>query len=69
MITKEINFDGYNIAHVKEIQADGSVLCDLETRDGDDILKTDTNISFPADNLPFELSDEELNKLKDESSN
>lgn len=66
MITKEINWDGYNLAHVKAIQADGSVLCDLETRDGDNILKTDTNISFPATNLPFELTVEEIEELNND---
>lgn len=63
MITKEINWDGYNLAHLKTIQADGSVLCDLEARQGDDILKTDTNISFPSTNLPFELTQEEIEEL------
>lgn len=63
MITKTIDWDGYNLAHVKAIPADGSVLCDLEARNGDDILKTDTNISFPADNLPFELTQEEREEL------
>lgn len=64
MIIKEINWDGYNVAHVKEIQEDGSVLCELESREGDEILKTDSNISFPAENMPFELTQEEINGMK-----
>jgi len=63
-IIKAIDFDGYNRAECLSIYQNGDVLCNIWLEDeGGNILKWDRNISFPADNLPFELSDEEIEEL------
>lgn len=55
---KQIEFDGYTVAVIKKRYPNGDCLCDLI---GDE--KSDTNIVFKADNLPFELTPEEIEFL------
>jgi len=68
-VKKEIDWDGYNEATVKKIDKDGSILCDLrhiELKDEEEIVsKSDINISFPSDNCPFELTQDEIDIIND----
>ena len=64
MITKQIDFDGYNIAEIVSINEAGEPLCNLKQFDeSGNIIRHDMNISFPADNMPFELSEEEIEEI------
>jgi len=64
MITKQIDFDGYNIAEIVSINEAGEPLCNLKQFDeSGNIIRHDMNISFPADNMPFELTDEDIEDL------
>lgn len=70
---KTINFDGYNVAVIKKRYPNGDCLCDLAqvvktektdiTDASEQILKSDTNIIFTADNLPFTLTALQIEKL------
>lgn len=67
MITKQIDFDGYNVAEVKHMYNDGQVVADVKqievAEDGSEtILKQDTNIVFTKDYFGF--TTEELAELK-----
>jgi len=68
-VKKEIDWDGYNEATVRQINTDGSILCDLrhvELEDEEEVVsKSDTNISFPSDNCPFGLTQEEIDIIND----
>jgi len=70
---KTINFDGYTVCVIKKRYPNGDCLCDLrselktEKTDTTDasiqILKTDKDIVFTADNLPFTLTALQIEKL------
>jgi len=61
---KEINWQGYNQAVVKSIDSDGMVICDVQEMVDDVVVRSDTNIGFrKSDNMPFELTDEEIEDL------
>jgi len=60
---KPISFSGFNEAEIVKINAD-SILCKINEIDADgNIVKSDSNISFPIDNLPFALSSVEMSFL------
>ena len=64
MITKQIDFDGYNIAEIISINEADEPLCNLKQVDENgNIIRHDMNISFPFDNIPFELTDEEIEEI------
>ena len=65
MIEKQINFDGYNVAEIISVNESGEPLCNLKQIDeGGSVIRRDMNISFPADNMPFELTDEEIQEIQ-----
>jgi len=63
-MNKDINFDGWNRAKIICINEDGSVLCELFLMDGEKVLAFESGISFNPDNLPFELSESEIDEIK-----
>ena len=64
MITKQIDFDGYNIAEIVSINEAGEPLCNLKQFDeSGNIIRHDSNISFPVDNMPFELTEEDIDEI------
>jgi hypothetical protein len=72
MITKDIQMNysnseeiQYNKAEVLELYETGDVRCNVSFIDeNEQELRRDTNIIFFADNLPFELSQEEIEILR-----
>jgi hypothetical protein len=66
---KDINFDGWNRAKIICINEDGTVLCDLYLMDGEKLLAFESGISFNPDNLPFELSESEIEEIKNPKEN
>jgi len=70
---KTIDFNGYNVAEIMKRYPNGDCLCNIsqvvkvEATDATDaseqIIKSDTNIVFKADKLPFKLSAKEIEKL------
>ena len=64
MIEKQIDWDGYNIAEIISINDADEPLCNLKkVGENGAVIKQDSNISFPADNMPFELTEDDLNIL------
>ena len=64
MLEKKIDFDGYNVAEIISVNESGEPLCNLKQIDeGGSVIRRDMNISFPFDNIPFELTDEEIEDL------
>jgi len=61
---KIIEFDKYNRAEILEVYKTGDVRTNVffETEDGV-ITEQDSNIAFFANELPFELTEEELVEL------
>ena len=65
MIEKQIDWDGYNIAEIISINDADEPLCNLKkVGENGAVIKQDSNISFPADNMPFELTAEEIEEIK-----
>lgn len=67
-IVKNLNFDGYNLAHLVHMYEDGAIVAEVfqvETaEDGTEtIVKQDRDIVFPAGY--FELTEDEVNELKE----
>ena len=70
---KTIAFDGYTVAVIKKSYPNGDCLCDIrqelktEKTDTTDasiqILKTDKDIIFTADKLPFKLTEKQIEFL------
>jgi len=64
VVTKQIDWDGYNIAEIISINDADEPLCNLKkVGENGAVIKQDGNISFPADNMPFELTEDDLNIL------
>jgi hypothetical protein len=64
MIEKKIDFDGYNIAEIISINKADEPLCNLKQVDENgNIIRHDSNISFPVDNMPFELTEEDIDEI------
>jgi len=66
MIEKQIDWNGYNVAEIISVNEAGEPLCNLKQVNEEDgwIAKQDNNISFPADNMPFELTADEIEEIK-----
>jgi hypothetical protein len=71
MIVKDIQMNysnseeiQYNKAEVLELYKTGDVRCNVLFKEEGQELRRDTNIIFFADNLPFELSEEEVEILR-----
>jgi len=62
---KIIDFDGYNVAIIKQLFENGNCICNLQFRDENGALgKNDTDILFFGDVFcPFELTEEEIEEL------
>lgn len=70
---KTINFDGYTECEIVKRYPNGDCLCNLaqiiktaktDTTDASEqIVKSDTNIVFTGDNLPFTLTALQIEKL------
>lgn len=70
---KTINFNGYNQAEIVKRYPNGDCLCNVlevvktektDTTDASEqIIKSDTNIIFTADKLPFTLTALQIEKL------
>jgi len=64
VVTKQIDWDGYNIAEIISINDADEPLCNLKkVGENGAVIKQDSNISFPADNMPFELTAEEVEEI------
>lgn len=65
---KTIDFNGYNVAEIVKRYPNGDCLCNVyavvKKDKFDQIIKYDTNIVFTGDNLPFDLTEEEIISLK-----
>lgn len=67
---KTINFNGYNVAEIVKRYSSGDCLCNIsqvvktektDTTDASEqTVKSDTNIIFMADKLPFELTEKDI---------
>ena len=65
MITKETDWQGYNKAVIKSIDSDGMIVCDMHREVNGVVVKVADNIGFrPTDKIPFELTDEEIEEIK-----
>ena len=65
MITKETDWQGYNKAVIKSIDSDGMIVCDMHREVDGVVVKVADNIGFrPTDKIPFELTDEEIEEIK-----
>jgi len=70
---KTIDFNGYNVAEIVKRYPNGDCLCNIaevvkteatDTTDASEqVIKSDTNIVFTADQLPFTLTVEEIEGL------
>ena len=70
---KTIDFNGYNVAEIVKRYPNGDCLCNVyevvktektDTTDASEqIVKSDTNIVFIADSLPFELTESDIELL------
>ena len=67
MITKAIDFDGYNEAEILYMYEDGTCACTLRKIEDDTVIKQDTNIIL-TNGVHFELTDEELLILQQDAS-
>ena len=65
MIIKETDWQGYNKAVIKSIDSDGMIVCDMCKEVDGVVVKVTENIGFrPTDKIPFELTDEEIEEIK-----
>lgn len=64
MITKSIQYERFNRVDIKVIYSDDTALCDLIVMQDEQEVERLEDIGFTLENLPCELTEEEIESLK-----
>lgn len=64
MITKLIDYERFNRVDIKVIYPDNTALCDLIVMQDEQEVERLSDIGFTLENLPCELTEEEIESLK-----